>query len=368
MRRPVEFWHLPGPRRFVEDVRSRIHAGSLLIVEDPWGAPSTADAIVQRLREAAVFDCLGHETWDGALSRAISVASTYPEKPLAVLIADARLRGSILVVSLRQLGDPQAKELKAFSVARNMLARQDEPPLSLVVVVGKVAVDSLPAGWEKQTTQGIIDPLDSVVFASSELGEDAWLIRRLKTAIAVEVGAWDVELVARLCALSLENAVRPDLCTQLWADDYDVPSSQPSWHAQSVCVWGDEEVIHAAWLAKHQSATLRRRVWAGQLAALLPWIDQFRLQVTETYTRDLGPIVNGEKYRQSLEELDWGPIVYGLKGAERAVPASALKMAESMRIVRNELAHGRPASWASIRAAFELSRAFKIDHQSHAAR
>ena len=92
------------------------------------------------------------------------------------------------------------------------------------------------------------------------------------------------------------------------------------------------------------------------MSALLPWIEQYRIWLVERFAAILKRSVDGAQYRGSVEELDWGPIYFALKSDAAATPI--IKLAEHLRSIRNELAHGRPVDWSQIALAMETSSRF----------
>jgi hypothetical protein len=153
--------------------------------------------------------------------------------------------------------------------------------------------------------------------------------------------------------------VRPEESLAAWLAPvfdhwYRVPAS---WRHGTVDYWDGEPVPHAMWLAANDLASLEKRIWRGQVAALLPWIEETRCRVITLCRRRLRPDESDPgRPSASVEDLDWGSLLRQLSDKSARTPGWVLRLVQQMRRVRNELAHGRPATWPSIRHCLEAWR------------
>ncbi|HEY5071766.1 MAG TPA: hypothetical protein VII63_07010 [Caulobacteraceae bacterium] len=196
-----------------------------------------------------------------------------------------------------------------------------------------------------ENVRDVFGPLDGAAYAAAMPRAARPLEGRLVASVAIEVAAWDVSLLDLLTVLPIERAVRPDLCVESWDDGRkDGWRGVPlAWERGCLDSWGGEDAEHALWLAANKPAVLTKRVWRGQLTMMLPWIERQRLSIIEQERRTLrpDPIRSGP----DVESLDWGPLSAQLE----RVP-NLKRLLEVFREGRNELAHGRPLTWAQINA------------------
>lgn len=328
------------------------------MVEDriePFGA---AGAVERRIRADGMFGIGAPAVWvGGPISTALASVFGVRNRPLGAILADPDLSGQIALLVADQISAAHAEELRKFAIARATINIHGDPPPSIAVVAR--GIQEMPAGssWTSRSLVDAIDPLDTTIFASGVVEGTSWIVKRLKVSVAVEVGAWDLNLVSEIATANAPNAARPDLWADLWERGHGITNDRPTWQNGHGCQWGDEFVPHSAWLAKNDRRRLIKRVWTGQVAALLPWIEQYRMRIADGYQSVLKLGVDGSQFRSSIEDLDWGPIVYAIKKA--ASDSQVLGVAVALRDVRNELAHGRPVLWETVKTAFDAAERFE---------
>jgi len=265
------------------------------------------------------------------LLRALNEALATDVRSLAALAVDKSICDTVFLIHLAD--NAHSHDLQTFVRAGRL-----RPGAQAAVVVA--AYDGFVDGlidehWDVLDAIGLVGPLDGMAFAAVHLTDADSLPIRIKAAVAVEVGAWDLCLTERLLDMPMNEALRPDLCPSRWIDGDDQAV------AQQLDGWGGETTRHAAWLARNELATLTKRVWRGQLGILFPWIEERRREVITRYRNLLRPT---ETTMPEVEMLDWGPIVVQLGNSAKGCPRSV----QSARLIRNELAHGRPVPWSTI--------------------
>lgn len=252
-------------------------------------------------------------------------------RSLAALAVNEDTRDTVFLLNLADR--THVSDIHAFVRAGRLRINRDA---AVIVVACDGPLDGLTdEHWDTLDAAGLIGPLDGMAFAADHLTEADSLQLRIKAAVAVEVGAWDLGLTERLLDLPIKEALRPDLCPTRWIDPSDAAMTQ---HQDR---WGGETTRHAAWLARNDIDGLAKRIWRGQLGVLFPWIEERRREVIARHRPFLRPT---EKTMPEVEMLDWGPIAIQLKNSAKGCP-NAVQMA---REIRNELAHGRPVSWHNI--------------------
>jgi hypothetical protein len=202
--------------------------------------------------------------------------------------------------------------------------------------------------WEKLEARGILGPHDGIGFAAGAGRGIHTFEHRLKTNVAVEVGAWDLDIIERILSMPTHRATRPDAHLNAWSDRRADAwrDDRPSWTAGSLDEWGGEACVHPLYLAANKPTLLTKRVWRGQVAVLFPWLEEFRQAVIRTYRRHLRP--DDLSYGGDVDSLDWGPVCWQLGRA--GIDRWALDAIHAGRKIRNDLAHGRPVDWSAIQS------------------
>jgi hypothetical protein len=330
--RHPDLWALPGPRRFVKDVVDRVYKGRCITLRDVHGAAGVLAALGAQIGRDSfmrlqTIDLRASVELLAALNEALATDA----RSLAALAVNENARDTVFLIHLS--GGAHATDIQTFVRAGRLRPDNDA---SVVVVAYDGPLDGLgDEHWDTLDAAGLVGPLDGMAFAAVHLTEADSLPTRIKAAVAVEVGAWDLRLTERLLDLPMKDALRPDLCPDRWIDADDAGA------AQRLDGWGGEAVRHAAWLARNDAGSLAKRVWRGQLGVLFPWIEERRREVI---TRHRPFLRAKEKTMPEVEMLDWGPIAVQLGNSVKGCP----KAVQSARFIRNELAHGRPVSWPTI--------------------
>jgi hypothetical protein len=235
-----------------------------------------------------------------------------------------------------------------LSFAQSCAVRGDaSAPVVLLVTPQHLDACSRPV-WELVQAEGILGPHDGIGFAAAAGRGTQTFEHRLKTSVAVEVGAWDLDIVERILSMPTHRATRPDEHLTNWSDSrVDTwRGTRPSWASGNLDRWGGELFIHPLLLAANEPPLLTKRVWRGQVAILFPWLDEYRQAVVRTYRRKLQP--DELSYGDDVDTLDWGPICWQLKRA--GISSRVLDAIHAGRLLRNDLAHGRPVGWAAIQS------------------
>ena len=331
MRHP-DIWSLPGPRRFIDDLTSRMYKGRCINLRDRHGAEGILTALFSQLTRDSFVRVHSID-----LSNAVEVLPALNEvlatnfSSLAALSAHETTQNTVFL--LKVAGSVLSRDLQNFVRAARLRAGSDP---GVIVTASSGLVEGLSGeNWDVVDAIGLIAPLDGMAFAATRLSEGESLPVRVKAAIAVEVGGWDLFLTEKLLALPFKEAMRPDLNLIRWADATILSS------ASQLDRWGGEVSPHSAWLAQQDKDRLTKRVWRGQLAALFPWIEECRREVVARNHRVLQP---DNRTMKDIDELDWGPLCIQLERSSNGCPP----VARRARAIRNSLAHGVPVSWSDI--------------------
>ena len=331
-------WSLPGPAAAVGRILTSVLRDRVLVVHSPRGGSGLHEALCTHVytlsRTPIAIEASSAVGFHVALCALIGSAETVP---VAVLTGSEPLRGAVVILTASGALDA---DVQSFARIAARLQEDLGPCLLVVSSDTQARVDDS----DPHELRGVVGPLDSAAYAAWLPRSGRPLFEQFVASVAVEVAAWDVELLDRLTALPLAQAFRPDQHVAAWCDGRAVAWSglPPRWEVGSLDRWGGVDVEHPAWLAANRPHMLEKRVWRGQLSTVLPWIEDHRMRLIERNKRLLRPSGPSD----DIALLDWGPLVLQLKARDG-------KRAQTMsqfRNARNELAHGRPLGWDHIRA------------------
>jgi hypothetical protein len=341
-------WLLPGPATFVSRTCGAANRHKVVLLHAPFGSAALTDALRDHLMHegyiALGLDLAGSALFSESLAAEVGAGSSSP----ASLATSPKLEHAAIVVRSRGPADP------GLATFARLICRSPagEGPILLVVSEdGGCTLDD----HSVEPVRAVFGPLDGAAYAAAMPRSERPLEGRLIASVAIEVAAWDVSLLDRLTALPPDQAVRPDRCVESWDDGETARwrGMAPGWMHGCLDDWGGEPAEHALWLAANKPAALTKRVWRGQLAMLLPWIEQYRQTIIERERRSL----KEDRLRSGpdVEALDWGPL-----GAQLERVPELKRLTLAFRHARNELAHGRPIMWSHIRQCMDAARSYVL--------
>jgi hypothetical protein len=333
-------WALPGPSRLVAGLCDALYEDRVVAVRAPIGREDLAAAIELKLNDDGQVHVVSvaHQEGEPVLDAIADAGGVRRGTPAALVTAPGLASRAIIVV----LPSDQAPEPSLLDFARlaSRSSRLEEP---LVLILGGGALPTV-GGRSPLDVRGAIGPLDCAAFLASQASGLGAFEHRLMAATVMETAGWDVQILDRLASLPIASALRPDLFVDAWSDGRMIAwaGMKAEWATGSIDEWGGVPCEHPLWLAANRPDLLTKRVWRGQVAVLLPWIETRRLEIIARFVRRLRP--DTLRSGPDVEALDWGPLAHQL-GTEAGW---FVDMMESHRRARNELAHGRPLSWTQI--------------------
>ena len=343
MPRHPEFWRLPGARRFVQRLLSHGRSRSVF-VHDPIDPGLLAATIEGAVREEGLDTCLRIDGSDGRnLTLVDRLTATCGRRATTIDGFALNLGYTVLVADGFAPSDPLGTEVGEF--ARAAATRSDDAAPRVIAVGAAMDSGWSEPTWRAATTEGVLNHLDSASFAAQGAKAYDTMPARLAVSVAIEVGAWDLEIVERIQSLPELCAVRPDLHVDRWADERSggwAGGAAAAWTRGSCDVWAGGPCVHPIFLAVNSPNLLARRVWRGHVAVLFPWLEEIRQAVVHRYASRL--VADPASFYDDVESLDWGPICSQMASE----PPGVLRFLHGCRKLRNCLAHGRPADWQDI--------------------
>jgi hypothetical protein len=182
------------------------------------------------------------------------------------------------------------------------------------------------------------------------LGADP--VPELAQALAVELLGWRFDLVRELMRASVEDLVDP----VGWLTQRKQPAlSGAARYAGRPFACP----LHLAARARDDrdaSAELSRRVWRAQVAAVFPWIEERRASHAERY-KGLLHVDDDSRKSGAVDvlQLEFGAMKRQLL---RVISPHEIDRLERFRLVRNALAHGKPAPVS------DLLSLLRVEHEA----
>lgn len=358
MNRHQDFWRLSGGKRFVEAVRTGPRERRSILIHEPFDPQSLARAIGDLIRDQGLDALCEIDSSQPPESLCHHLQNKF--ESIASTVDGFAFGLNYAVILAWNVGEASALAGDLVSFAKSCAVR-GETSAPVVIIVSRTPIDHcVQPIWEKLEARGILGPHDGVGFAAGAGRGIHTFEHRLKTSVAVEVGAWDLDIIERILSMPTHRATRPDAHLAAWTDPRADAwrGDRPSWTAGSLDDWGGEASIHALYLAANKPSLLTKRVWRGQVAVLFPWLEEYRQAVIRAYRSKLRP--DDLSYGDDVDTLDWGPVCWQLGRA--GIDRRALDAVHAGRKLRNDLAHGRPVDWSAMQsfetnmAAVKLSR------------
>jgi hypothetical protein len=339
----MEFWQIPGPRRFFERISDAVLDGRIVFVHIPNNAPSGLIAAI--LTQLGYCDQVGEI--QGPIREYLEAQVPDEMKARARRVdldfLSARLAGRMYwleasqVDSARRLRD----ELTKFGeIARAKV--HGEYPSFIVLLMGEAAAER-PTGAQTVVADvcwdGYVEPVDMLMYATYSVdGRKEWK-RRLFARIASEVACYDPMVVDLLCELPEEQVCRPEGALQALGRTrgWDLPAK---WGDGSSAEVNGVEVVHSG----HPSCTaIAHRVWRAQIAELFPVLEMRRFEIVELFAPYLCvPDAAERTFVNTLQDLEFTDVIRQLSALPfgSVVERTEIATLKKWRDIRNKLAHG----------------------------
>jgi hypothetical protein len=198
---------------------------------------------------------------------------------------------------------------------------------------------------------GYVSRLDIAMLSDQVLGASVphGILRDLTVSCISHLALWDPALVEFLAQFDLAELFDPipllkKCCSEReWLLGTDRLSL--CWANGSVGQWGGRDAIHSAALyAIGHRRTLDKRLWSGQAAVLLPFVEEIRVQLIEDLQDRIRMPFNAgnDSIVRDVWDLELGHLVYMYRTGSLRLDRATARVISVLRDVRNHLAHFRP--------------------------
>lgn len=366
------WWSHPGSKYFLGEFVSHLHQGKNIVASFPQFAPEGLyDAVREKTRKdwgTPVRIQIDQEKEVGShpellVFKAFSVPETnysLRENSVESLVTCQKTRGRIAWID--NMNTESWLSWKNFLVkyAEACRLRTDPTfsPLKFIIPIHGELTGQTPRTDVYLTNakyRGYVTRLDMQIYVSAIMDTIEIFhrakprVRHLATAVVSEIAGPDPFLASLLLEMPLETIFAPkqvliDFAQRRgWTHDQSgSTSSEKAWQQGILNEFNEERHVHSAFLAIAKEPTdYNRRLWKAQVGVLLPEIEEYRSKMLER----LPPGTNRYTQHGNLKELS--RLRWDLQGR---ISMNDLNVLDAHYIVRNELAHLRPATLEMLQA------------------
>jgi hypothetical protein len=232
-------------------------------------------------------------------------------------------------------------------------APQEDRTLMCIPLVSELALAAPrnDARLSIRTWRDTLDPYDMLLFAARMFGERGDLTsleRQLATSVTAALAQWDPRVVEILAREPLPVIMDPLGPLRALADERgwgDLARADCCWpHGTKGCVDGQDR-IHSAVLATcNETRELNRRIWAAEVAVLLPVVEERRVEILDEF----GPqfvvpftVQSGRVQRtiNHYSDLEIGDMASQMNQGLVILDRETQRRVQNLTAMRNMLAH-----------------------------
>lgn len=351
-----EWWTLPGPASFVEEVEGDLRRGRNVVLSLPLHLPDGIRGAVQaRLRDEWLWTTLPASATEGKsplevlFERCATNAARQGRHSASAFAEQAGEEPRIIWIdALRSASWPAWRRfLVEYEQACRGVPAERRTTLCLVRI-GEAATEVISSNvcLVDHRYRGRVTDLDMLLFASFRLSSRGCppAMRRLLATLIARLAPWDPGLAVALADLPPERVIDPSAALRAFAAERRWDGGSISWEAGTVDeVEGRQHVHSAAISLRDARGEIGRRVWSAQVEVLLPWVEERRRDLIDQlpralrvpFTREDGSVIH------DIADLEIGIVCHQLASAA-GVRNDQRQLARLLRDVRNSLAHLEP--------------------------
>lgn len=347
----MNFWQLPGPLSFLDDIQQDLLEGRNVVINVPSNAPAGLQFELKQLlaKTFAVTELAenGTRTLRDSLIRLLDDEVVATAEDLSTQFLAKHFAGtmfwlepteaSVLAVLRQELEEfqrmGQAQQHGSRCLFAMYLSGQNASRARLIASSG-VAEHA----WDDRVTR-----LDMMLYAAHAFRRERSVANEVAARVAASVALFDPAVVDRLRVLGVPeivDAVRVSLYLP------EIPEwklgSLPCWEDGSLARMDGVDVIHPG----HPSQTaIFSLIWRAQLEVLFPLLELRRLELIACFRGLLEVPMDSARvqYIIAIEDLEFSDIHRQLlrlfQRGRRIVSLRELHVIETWRRIRNSLAH-----------------------------
>jgi len=353
-----EFWHLPGPARYIEKIRhDLLDCKNALAILSPLTPEGLYDEL-QRGIESGGTGFYWQQLYDRPDHRppAVWLASHFGvELPTSAGPCEFHsiegVMGMVVVVTELPTDPGILRRWGTFIEQYAQICRSDGGPMSPRFLLQWPFEGELPESDLRLTLHpwgGTLDSTDIGLYAAHLLRRKGHtpFNRLIMVALATKLSGGDPILCRTLCKLNLTELLEPFQVLADYARSRGWGDTTPLSAQKGTLVDLDgESREHPALMAvQGKEKELGALIWSAQVGVLLPFIEERRQEIVEQIGKYLFVPNDLPHYQkvESVNELEIGNIHYQLANYPNPVSKPIKDVVWRLKALRNSLSHRKP--------------------------
>jgi hypothetical protein len=363
----LEWWQLPGPRRFLNATLDECRRGQSVLIAVPQGAPDVATGLSRLMPEGSwEFNPRGRIMVESPsqLMESLHRAATDCSKHCREITHFSQCEGLYSRWFLLEVADRPSLAASCELLEGYAQAALGMPPhlrMRLAVVCrtsSNTGIRQSKAGVHTCRWEAVVSDLDVLLHVSFKAESPNRTLDRLKAGIVAALACGDLTLAERMIIEDTETLLNPIAWLQRYAEgmQWDRASArldELAWFEGRAVRWKGNLVEHSASLALRGAVReILSRLWEGQLSILYPMVEKQRQRIIRRLSAGLRPTFDRDNNKTAVVDLEIAQIWRQVQ-ARRGL---GLTLDEQLSLnqllsLRNRLAHMEPVvSEASIDA------------------
>lgn len=226
--------------------------------------------------------------------------------------------------------------------------KERELRIAFVAIVAGAAVQALPREDDSLRIRTWDAAGEADIWTFAQIAFSDWpgtpLQRRVVASIAANLAVWDPEVVSAMASAPLDAILEPEPILKRLGKErgwHRLSESQLTWEAGHCAATEYGTKVHSSALALlGESSLLTSRIWAGQIAVLLPFVEELRLR-TISELRPLLRVPWRTRFDEIIDprDLEISHLCDQVEQLRLPLQQKLRSALPLLRVVRNRLAH-----------------------------
>jgi hypothetical protein len=352
----VNFWQLPGPRGFLDDIQQDLLEGRSVVINVPSNAPAGLQLELKELlaRTFAIVELPedGERSLSDVLIRLLDDETVAGAADLGPGFILSQHSGITFWLEPSRTGviSVWRREIESFQ----QVGQSQSPGnrcLFAMMLLGSNAT-RVPVGGNSGVAEHVWDDrvsrVDMLLYAAYAFRSEHTINNEISAHIAASVALFDPAVVDQLRVLEFQQIIDPKVVFQClparveWKD-----AVSACWEDGSLCRMDGINAVHSGHPSRPDIEPL---IWRAQLEVLFPLLELRRLELIALFRDSLEVPIESSRspYILTIEDLEFTDIHRQLlrlfQTGRRLVTLKELYIIDSWKRIRNSLAHREVAA------------------------
>jgi hypothetical protein len=353
----MNWWMLPGPRRFIDAIIDGVREGKSVFLLLPENIPGAFPyTLKEALREESNWESVnvtsGMSPVDFLYMHLVPNAD--PRKLRSELSLAGEQEFQRKLIWIESIPAEEWSAWSAFFLEYERVSRaipESRRSLFLIRIVDP-GIDSAPpkaVGLSSLRWDGWLRRNDMQLYSSSCVRESkSGLETDLTTALVAELGGWDPLLCEYLADFELSDLIQPGPLLERFAAERDLifqpaPVDETSWGKGLWQTYLRKQTPHTSYgVFLFGQRFLNRLLWKAELGILIPYIEEQRQSLIETYRSNFRlPYYSKYGVINDVYDLEIG-VLELLLNQSGVSSRATLEFVNNLKLARNQLSHLAP--------------------------